>query len=462
MRNRHRTPSIFSMSMLDVLCCALGAVILLMLLNFVTAYNKAQALNLSEKDLKQSAVLLQENQATLQLVRSDLNTSLELIELLKKQTSNLKEELASSRQITETQRESLNARLKKLEQELITAQNLLKQARADREATEALLTETKSSRDDAMQSAKSARMELSKQNEKLSATADRMPELQKSLAQALSRGEKAQERVVALEADLLQLRKQLQAAGMKLQTAEQERSAVLDAAKLDASTLRKLLDDQQATSGRLRTQLQIASNRFAGIDLSGKRVICLVDMSGSMGAIDSNTMEPSKWPTVCQTVQQVLKSLPEVEKFQVILFSDKPSYLLGNDGKWIDFDRTKSPDEVFAALKKTKPEGNTHLYSAFETAFQFRNQGLDTVYLFSDGLPNIGPGLPANPPSDETAQGALLGNHLRDTIKKQWNASTTRVHIHAIGFFYESPALGAFLWSLTRENGGNFVGMSKP
>lgn len=450
------------MSMLDVLCCALGAVILLMLLNFVTAYNKAQALNISEKDLKQSNVDLKENQSALQLVRSDLTTSLELIDLLKTQAAKLKEELSTSRSMAQSQRSGLEAKLKKLEQELTSTQNLLKQARADREATEALLAETKGSRDDAMQAAKSARMELSKQNEKLTATADRIPELQKSLAQALSRGEKAQERVVALEADLQKLRSLLEASGMKLQNAEKEKSAALDAAKLDAETLRKLLDDQQATSGRLRTQLQIASNRFAGIDLSGKRIICLVDMSGSMGAIDSNTLEPTKWPTVCQTVHQVLKSLPEIEKFQVIVFSDKCDYVLGSAGKWIDFDRSKSPEEVLTALKKTKPEGNTHLYSAFETAFQFRNQGLDAIYLFSDGLPNIGPGLPANPPSDETAQGALLGNHLRDTIKKQWNTSTKKIQIHAIGFFYESPALGAFLWSLTRENGGNFVGMSKP
>jgi len=111
---------------------------------------------------------------------------------------------------------------------------------------------------------------------------------------------------------------------------------------------------------------------------------------------------------------------------------------------------------------KTKPEGNTQMYAAFETAFTYRNKGLDAIYLFSDGLPNIGPGLPPNPPTDEIAQGTLLGNHLREAIKKQWNTVNPRVHIHAIGFYYESPALGAFLWGMTRENGGNFVGMSKP
>src|SRR5581483_3476791 len=34
MRTRHRIPTIFNLSMVDVLCCALGCVILLWLLNF--------------------------------------------------------------------------------------------------------------------------------------------------------------------------------------------------------------------------------------------------------------------------------------------------------------------------------------------------------------------------------------------------------------------------------------------
>ena len=34
--------------------------------------------------------------------------------------------------------------------------------------------------------------------------------------------------------------------------------------------------------------------------------------------------------------------------------------------------------------------------------------------------------------------------------------------VHAIGFFFESPDVGAFLWAMARENDGSFVGMSKP
>lgn len=462
MRNRHRPPSIFSMSMLDVLCCALGAVILLMLLNFVTAYNKAKALTVSQDQLGKQNRSLENTKADLQLTKSDLSTSLQHLETLQKREAKLTTDLSKALSTAESLQQQMASKLKRTEQELDSTLSLLKQAQEDREATEKLLADATAGRKEAMAAARSARNELGKQNEKLTAATGRIPELQKALDESMDRAEKAQERATALEADILKLRKEMEAAGIKLAAKEKEAQVVIDAAKLDAETLRKLLNDQQATSGRLRTQLQQAASRFAGIDLGGKRVILLVDMSGSMGAVDSTTMEPSKWPTVCQTVQQVLKSLHEVEKFQVIVFSDKVDFPMGKKDEWIDFKKDTSPNDVLAALTKVKPEGNTHMYSAFESAFRFKPTGLDTIYFFSDGLPNIGPGLPANPPSDETAQGALLGNHLRDTIRRQWNASATKTRIHAIGFFYESPALGAFLWGLTRENGGNFVGMSKP
>jgi len=33
------------------------------------------------------------------------------------------------------------------------------------------------------------------------------------------------------------------------------------------------------------------------------------------------------------------------------------------------------------------------------------------------------------------------------------------VRINAVGFFFESPDVGAFLWALAREHRGSFVGL---
>src|SRR6202035_2236884 len=51
MRIRHKTPSIFNLSMVDVLCCALGCVILLWLLNLRVARDKSLQASESSQQL---------------------------------------------------------------------------------------------------------------------------------------------------------------------------------------------------------------------------------------------------------------------------------------------------------------------------------------------------------------------------------------------------------------------------
>ena len=209
-----------------------------------------------------------------------------------------------------------------------------------------------------------------------------------------------------------------------------------------------------------------AENRFAGIALTGKRVIFLVDMSGSMELVDEKTIAPEKWQGVRDSLVKIMRSLPELEKFQVELFSDKPSFLLGQENAWFDYNPQTSAEQVYKALAAIKPRGGTNMYAALESAFRFRQAGMDTIYLFSDGLPNLGEGLPANAASlKEFEQAEILGKHIRNVLKTKWNQEMKgqpRVRINAVGFFYESPDLGAFLWALSRENEGSFVGMSKP
>ena len=139
---------------------------------------------------------------------------------------------------------------------------------------------------------------------------------------------------------------------------------------------------------------------------------------------------------------------------------------LGGKGKWFDFKGPDTVKQVVAALKANTPDGGTNMSLAFEEVFRYRAQGLDTIYLLSDGLPNLGPGLKTSARKlTEVQRGTILGKHVRDTLRTKWNSarsSQPRVRINTIGFFYESPDLGAFLWALARENDGSFVGMSKP
>jgi hypothetical protein len=166
-------------------------------------------------------------------------------------------------------------------------------------------------------------------------------------------------------------------------------------------------------------------------------------------------------------VAKIMTSLTDLEKFQIILFAERTSFPLGEDGRWIDFDAKTSVDRATKALAKTKPEGGTNMYIALEAAFRLRGSGLDTIYLLSDGLPNVGEPLTDAQAATlkETEKGEILGKHIRKKLKEVWNrpiGGFARVRINAVGFFYESPDVGAFLWALSRENDGSFVGMSKP
>ena len=223
-----------------------------------------------------------------------------------------------------------------------------------------------------------------------------------------------------------------------------------------ASESARVLERMEGEKKKLRDEANrvraAAEHRFAGIALTGKRVLFLVDTSGSMDLVDEKTEAPTKWGDVRTTVARVMRSLPDLEKFQVIAFAEEYQFLLGKQGEWLDYDAKTSADQVTAALAKVKPKGGTNMAKPLRVAFDYRVLGLDTIYLFSDGLPNEGEGLTAEQKrtiKDETQRSTLLGKFIRGKLQTDWNGpqrGKERVRINAVGFFYESPDVGAFLW----------------
>src|SRR5207248_7250898 len=157
----------------------------------------------------------------------------------------------------------------------------------------------------------------------------------------------------------------------------------------------ELQSERKVLADQARRAMAAVENRFEGIALTGRRVLFLVDMSGSMELVDERTPDANKWLGVRETVTKIMRSLPDLEKFQVLVFANRVSYLLGNEGRWLNYDPKISADRVMQALAAIRPQGSTNMYDAFETAFRFRTDGLDTIYVLSDGLPNAGPGLTA-------------------------------------------------------------------
>src|SRR5207302_9991922 len=119
--------------------------------------------------------------------------------------------------------------------------------------------------------------------------------------------------------------------------------------------------EKQSFADQASRALAAVENRFEGIALTGRRVVFLVDMSGSMELVDERTSAPNKWLGVRESLGKVMRSLTDLTKFQVILFSDKILYPLGSDGRWIDYDPRSSAERALKALAGMKPEGPTNM-----------------------------------------------------------------------------------------------------
>jgi uncharacterized coiled-coil DUF342 family protein len=459
MRTRHRMPMIFSLSMMDVFCCTLGCVILLWLVNQREAMLRTRAASEAGSQLIDTRARL----AAADRDRDDL----------RRQLAGLNADLDQSRRATDETRADLAAARAKsddLTQKLTdlraqaadTEDRLAKKTLAEQQLTRQQAAAQKRQgelerlvRDRELQNENAARRlaELTERLEEsdaraaqLKKVADALPDLRDAAASARESASAAATRVKALERDLADTRGAL----------EDARGA-LESARTQSRDL----------AGQMTRMRAAAEQRFEGIALTGRRVVFLVDMSGSMDLVDDRTRDASKWPGVRETVLRIMRSLPQLEKFQIIMFSDRATFPMGLEGRWLDYDAKTSGDHVKATLAAIEPKGNTNMYAALEAAFQYRPQGLDTVYLLSDGLPNIGTGLTAEQARTlgENQRTEILSRVVRTALKTRWNApqpGRPRVRINAVGFFYESPDVGAFLWALARENDGSFVGMSKP
>lgn len=473
MATRHRIPTIFNLSMVDVLCCALGCVILLWLINLREAKQRTESAG-------QTTALLAQTQSRLE----DTDQRLEAITTRLRQTTAERDGLAARAETAETERAALQSKrtdlekavaalreqyadaqdrlAKKLKEQRALAKDLAA-ARQRVEDLDILVREKETLAKASARGADELAEKLRDADARLKqarSVAESVPDLRAKLAVAetarAALQKEAEDRTRALDGlETAKRRLEREATSLTRQLADAERG------------LTALRDEKKTLADQMNRARVAAENRFAGIALTGKRVVFLVDMSGSMELVDENTTAPEKWIGVRQTLAKVMKSIPELEKFQVILFSSKASYLLGKEGQWLDFDPVTSSGRVAEALAAVKPKGNTDMYAAFEAAFAFRSQGLDTVYVLSDGLPNIGAGLSAEQARTlkETERAEILSRHVRRTLLNGWNrpqSGRPRVRINTIGFFYESPDVGAFLWALAREHDGGFVGMSRP
>lgn len=533
MRARHRIPSIFNLYMVDVLCCALGCVILVWLVNLRDAKRYQATAAAKDREMTTLLAAARGDRDAAYTAIAELKSQLERTQadrdLLRRQlaqqqalTADLETKYRSATAAAAALEDDVRAGKKRDQEHLARMADLDAKLRAAAAAAAALEDDVRvGKKRDEGRLARISDLESSLRNatgrvtalegkvrladrrydeettramallrkleaanvrlKDLEAAAALVPGLKDDLKASQLKAQEEEALARALEREVARRRNEMGAASKKAEDLERE----LEQARRKGTTTQeriKALEDLLAQAGRSTAALEAeksalqaevgrvraaAENRFAGIALTGRRVVFLVDMSGSMDLVAKKEAAPTKWAEVRQTVARIMRSLPELEKFQVILFAEGVRYPLGGEGAWIDYDARTSAEATLKALAAVRPEGGTNMYSALGEAFRLRPQGLDTIYLLSDGLPNEGEGLPENPPQalTESEKNDLLSRQIRRVLKTSWNAprlGQPKVRINSVGFFFESPEVGAFLWALSRENDGSFVGMSRP
>ncbi|MCX7608387.1 MAG: VWA domain-containing protein [Anaerolineales bacterium] len=467
--------------MLDVFCCALGCVTLLFLINSRMASDAADtnrnALTELAKLKQRYSELVTNYESEKAAWEENRRRLFQELDSLRQDKEDLSRHLALLKkevQSLQAQRDADRLALADAEKNLRTTQQQLTILQTQSLRSEELLRKKQKEADDLQQRIQTLQTTQDDLQRLLRVKDDEMTMLSRQLANM-------KKQLHDLEVLQTALRQERDAARTATEQAVKKAEMELQAAQTRIRDLTQRLEaaqttiiDLQGQKARLADrfdQLQKSmENRFAGIVTTGQRVVFIVDISGSMAKKDTNTVDPNKWPLVVETVGKVMRSIVGLKEYQVIIFSSSARWLFHDEGNWRAFRGEESVKEVIDALLKTQPYDDTNLYAAFELAFTLRSKGLDTIYLFSDGLPTSGPGLsPADisrqPPLSELERSDKLSRHLLSTLRDQWNrpdAAQSRVRIHSVGFYFESPELGAFLWTLARDNDGSFVGMSKP
>ena len=330
------------MWMLDVFCCALGCVILLLLLksreNSIIAEESAQA----SAALADTQAVLVDAQSRNRAMDADVADRERQLALLKRDF----DATGALSRVVRTERDALA-------KNLAVAEDAVKSTEAD-----LLLARTKSGcpgpgcwhlskernslTDEELAKQKARADELAK---KAADLAILLRDKEKLRADAAQQTLDLNSRIIALEDKLKSAARQIDELTATSSEMVKLRTKVSDLEKqiADANVTIVDLQGNKAKLADRLNKLEIESEqRFAGIALTGTNVVFLVDMSGSMDRTDENTVAPTKWPTVRDTLLKVMRSLPNLERFQVIIFSSKASYLLGSQGDWLPYQGRKN------------------------------------------------------------------------------------------------------------------------
>jgi len=201
---------------------------------------------------------------------------------------------------------------------------------------------------------------------------------------------------------------------------------------------------------------------LTGLRLGGKRILILLDASGSMlddtivnvirirNMRDGIKRNAPKWVQTLRMVDWLTARFPRDSEYQVYVFNTGTrSVLPGQDGKWLKVGNKAQLNSVIEALGKIVPEGGTNLEKAFAAIGKMRPRP-DNVYLITDGLPTQG---------SRTIRGTTItGRQRLDLFARAVNQVPGNVPVNVILAPLEGDPEAAYaFWRLAMNSNGSFL-----
>ena len=251
------------------------------------------------------------------------------------------------------------------------------------------------------------------------------------------------------------------------QLTETTSSVELDRLKLNIKELeeqRKQLQEEIRETGSDARRLVGEGNReyLTGLKLGGKRILILLDVSGSMlddtivniirirNMRDGLKRNAPKWVQTLRMVDWLTARFPKDSQYQIYVFNTETRAVMpGLAGKWLDVGNKAELNSVIEALGKIVPEGGTNLERAFAAIGKLRHKP-DNVYLITDGLPTQG--------SRRVRGVTITGKQRLNLFERAEKQIPSGVPFNVILAPLEGDPEAAFkYWRLAMNTGGSFL-----
>jgi hypothetical protein len=196
-------------------------------------------------------------------------------------------------------------------------------------------------------------------------------------------------------------------------------------------TQEELLKKAREREARLNENTTVGS--FYGLPVVSKRAVFIVDQSGSMNAAAKTSRYTGEKTSTRLGVAKAqlklaLENYADGGMFNVVYFD---SYVSAWEKKLVKMTKA-TRDESIKWSDRHRPRGGTAIYDALE--FAFAQEGLDTIYLLTDGQPSGGK--------------INNGQRIRELVR-QWNA-VKHITIHCVAIGGEN----GLLRGLAEDTGG--------